>query len=1796
MSVEKDRLLSLVEFAQQSALLRSKPAAAVSQHGHFALHEHQIQGLPGIRVNISGVDSEDDIWLAVERLRETRPPEITSAVLRPWVRITQSPTEEPRLLESAEGARLIAGGTHSSSATPPEQGKPQIDPDATIILSDYEGAVQVRAEFETYLKIKWHPWAREEKCRHETIALYFKLFTLKQQLEGGIVEAQLELVWGVGVGTWNHNGTNVHYPLISRLVELWLNPETAEVEIRPRDIDTRLELDWYASVGNPGVSDLEKAAKDFFGDAKITFSPFDRDTFEPLLRSAAANLDANGIYWPDEVSGADRTLPKPDDKLQVTDTWVVFARPRTNSLFLQDLEKLKKQAEETEIYPPAVTAIVTDPDTTNVVVALPPFRGVSASYHVESSTSAKEVHDLYFPKRFNDEQVRIVQLLEVSPGVVVQGPPGTGKTHTIANIICHYLATGKRVLVTSMKDPALAVLREQLPDEIRPLAISLLTSEQEGMKQFEHAIRKIASELQALDRGALSRAIQQLEELVDALHGKLAFIDRKIGNLAKQNLARITLETEEIDPQDAAGEVVENAVQFEWIPDALGVGPQFAPQFADADIVRLREARRALGPDINYLGAPLPQVAEFPDPKALLQVHQDLSQFEKLKQDVHKGVIPALADSRQEETLTLAQHLLRAIETLRKLRKAITHAQRPWMDVMHEKLRGGGNDDLMEMLEALGADLEHAVERRTAFLERPVTAPARMELDTELVTAVGNLADGRKPFGLITLFGKSIQKKQLDSIRVLGNPPVDTESWKHVAEYLALLKHLRELGVRWNALGNGLHLEAMPGDKPEDDLAAAAESFRLYLKVKDMVAVEGAICRVAARLFPTWPHSREVADDVQRLSELEKALRHHLTKHRLAQVWVNKERIQKVLGGRTGPVVNDIRGFLADTLGNPNVTDAEMQARWSALMDELSRVLGLNRHLATVREVCDKVEASGASKYAELLKQPLTGTVDSLLPDNWRKAWQLRRLGTYLESIDAQEDLKKLTKDRHDVESDLSRAYRDIVMKRTWLNLAENASPSIRAALQAYLNAIQKIGKGTGKRAVRYRHDARMAASLANPAVPCWIMAHYRVSESLPAELGCFDLVVIDEASQSDLTALPALLRAQKMLIVGDDKQVSPEGVGLEEEKIHSLMNRFLAGQVETYRPQMSPERSIYDLFKVVFAKSAVMLKEHFRCVGPIIEYSKREFYNHELRPLRLPKASERLDPPLIDVLVENGYRKGDVNLPEARFIIDEIKAIVEDPNMVGRSIGVVSLLGDKQALEIWHRLTDELGLEVMQQHRITCGDARTFQGKERDIMFLSMVSAPNEVGAPLTRDTFAQRFNVAASRARDRMFLVHSVEMEHLSESDRLRRSLIAHFAAPFAQDETRVEDLRQLCESPFEREMYDELTQRGYWVTPQVRVGQYRIDMVVEGHKDARLAVECDGDRYHGPDKWTDDMQRQRVLERAGWTFWRCFASAFIRRRNAMLEDLLKTLVEHGIDPIGAEEARKSVHTEHRNVSPFMESAVKNSSSQPVEVLETANASTSEALSAENSSPIGDVPPAEAPLRPSTGHADLFDSRQTINSPARSRRANLQFLDYVEYAGPPGKDPRVSSLAELSEGLETQLAFPFSHQDPKSCSLAEVSEGLVRIIEIEGPVIAKRVYEIYLTSCGIKRMDRELKSTMNRALAHAIRQGRVVHEDEAGKGGLFHSVVRVKGSRPIRLRNRGPRSFEDVPPSEVQVVARYLSEKLGFVFGSDEHLRAILKCYDLKRLTTQTRETLLEILERGLWYVDEFLSTMDK
>jgi very-short-patch-repair endonuclease len=339
---------------------------------------------------------------------------------------------------------------------------------------------------------------------------------------------------------------------------------------------------------------------------------------------------------------------------------------------------------------------------------------------------------------------------------------------------------------------------------------------------------------------------------------------------------------------------------------------------------------------------------------------------------------------------------------------------------------------------------------------------------------------------------------------------------------------------------------------------------------------------------------------------------------------------------------------------------------------------------------------------------------------------------------------------------------------------------------------------------------------------------------------------------------------------------------------------------------------------RAVFPNERLMLKEHFRCVEPIIRFSM-QFYPEKMLPLRIPAAHERLDPPLVDIYVPHGARgkHRKVNTVEADVIVEEIKALTGRPEMRTRTIGVISLVGAEQAEHIRAQLSESIGEEIMQRHAILCGDSATFQGSERDIVYLSMV-ADSANKTALTMLRYEQRFNVAVSRARDRVVLVRSVNREELNPND-LKARLIAHFENPMPEME-ETEDALAACESNFERDLMSKLLERGYTVRGQVGSLGFRIDMVVEGANRTRLAVECDGDRFHGPEQWRQDMRRQRVLERVGWHFWRCFASSFYRAPDAVLTDLVETLTRMGIEPLGKGEPsrRQRRFTEHRIVEP--------------------------------------------------------------------------------------------------------------------------------------------------------------------------------------------------------------------------------------------------------------------------------------
>lgn len=186
--------------------------------------------------------------------------------------------------------------------------------------------------------------------------------------------------------------------------------------------------------------------------------------------------------------------------------------------------------------------------------------------------------------------------------------------------------------------------------------------------------------------------------------------------------------------------------------------------------------------------------------------------------------------------------------------------------------------------------------------------------------------------------------------------------------------------------------------------------------------------------------------------------------------------------------------------------------------------------------------------------------------------------------------------------------------------------------------------------------------------------------------------------------------------------------------------------------------------------------------------------------------------------------------------------------------------------------------------------------------MFLSMADSPTGVPLRLVQtEAMKQRYNVAASRAKDRMFLIHSLDPNVDLKAGDLRRRLIEHVRDPGARVRA-TQKAENRAESPFEKQVIKRLVAAGLRIEPQVWIGGYRVDMLV-GNGARRVVFECDGDRFHGIDQIPNDMARQAVLERAGWQFVRVRGTRFYRAPDVTTRWIIEELGKLGIEPTGFE-----------------------------------------------------------------------------------------------------------------------------------------------------------------------------------------------------------------------------------------------------------------------------------------------------
>jgi very-short-patch-repair endonuclease len=1068
--------------------------------------------------------------------------------------------------------------------------------------------------------------------------------------------------------------------------------------------------------------------------------------------------------------------------------------------------------------------------------------------------------------------------------------------------------------VTAKTESALAVLQDKLPEAVRPLSVSLLSNERDGMKQFEHSIQTIASKVAGINPTRMKADIAAAEEKLNQLHAKIAHVDETIAARAAKHMRNYSFRGRDVTPEEMAKLVLQYVDTHQWFDDEPPPMHDGAEPFDDAAVSTLRRARMAVGQDLCYLACRLPDPDGFPAWLDLLNLHRDLVKAKAIDAGVIRGNILPLVDSRAE-AFENAQRLVRFLDGRAALEEKVSTERQPWLHELGGRLAKIRPSDprLQALMEAVH-EIRRLEQQRRDLVAKGVEVPVDAELNSDFRDAVVRLISGKGAFTLP--FGKGDARRLIAGVTVTGAAPARPDDWELVQTVVVWRGDARKVVARWDLLSSEFELE-----QPEEALAAG---FKQVVAWADAVDDSYRLtfdyeAKLHSRLEPAF--GKSIADrvrdgDKQLMHKLHASLVSHVDKGRLAYALERQQELIRKLEGCQGGIVDKFRSFLAASLGQVEADESALEKTWSTLLAELRRLIALRPYFDEISRVTAEIDKAGATKWAKRLRaEPASADLDLVTPTNWLDAWNWRQAVMLLDNLDGHKQLRELFGERRTLTAALARTYQDLVAEKTWLGVFNNSPDSVRRALQAYLVAIRSIGRGTGVRAVMYRRDARKAMERAYPAVPCWILPHWRVSESIPADVGVFDLVVIDEASQSDITCLPAVLRGTKILVVGDDKQVSPSAVGLATTVIQDLRDRFL--RLFPEGALMTPERSFYDLAQAVFAGNSVMLKEHFRCVPAIIEFSNREFYHGDIRPLRVPKANERLDPPLVDVLVKGGFRKGNVNPAEAKAVVDEIKSILQDQRLDGRSIGVVTLLGAEQAAHIQDLVSRQISPVDVVARKIAIGPPPVFQGGERDIMLVSMVVGPGDRSAASRPDMF-QRFNVALSRARDRMYLFRSVTDAEFNDGS-LNGKVISHFKQPFRQNATAVQSLRERCESGFELEMFDELVRRGFRVEPQVPCGGYRIDFVVEGNEGRRLAIECDGDRYHGPGQWKDDMARQRVLERAGWTFWRCFASTFVRDREAVLDDLMQTLSKLGIEPLGAESLDTTMWVSHKEADPY-------------------------------------------------------------------------------------------------------------------------------------------------------------------------------------------------------------------------------------------------------------------------------------
>lgn len=399
-------------------------------------------------------------------------------------------------------------------------------------------------------------------------------------------------------------------------------------------------------------------------------------------------------------------------------------------------------------------------------------------------------------------------------------------------------------------------------------------------------------------------------------------------------------------------------------------------------------------------------------------------------------------------------------------------------------------------------------------------------------------------------------------------------------------------------------------------------------------------------------------------------------------------------------------------------------------------------------------------------------------------------------------------------------------------------------------------------------------------AFPCWCVTTYAVSGSLPMKPGLFDVAIIDEASQCDIAScFPILYRAKKAVIVGDDKQL-PHLSFLETAKEQSFMSKYEVAD----RYQLMWRFRTNSMFDIAnyYSMHPVLLDEHFRSLPPIINFSNREFYGNRIRVMRQNNPNDKI---LEIVHVPDGKVDYDAtrNLPEIEALVKRVHEIIVDNERENPdnpiTIGIISPFR-AQVEQLKISLSKVISDYMMEKHKIEIGTAHTFQGDERDIILISWAFANNSFPQSLTFLQKPNLFNVAVTRAKNKM--INFVSKDFTDLPDGLFRSYLSYIKEYDEKHEKIIN--KELDENTyknsFEREVAETLRDLGYEIQAGVDLGGVNADILVNN----KFVIECDGLKDNIKSNMKN-MKKQAIIERCGFKVCRFSYREWLKSNEACI-----------------------------------------------------------------------------------------------------------------------------------------------------------------------------------------------------------------------------------------------------------------------------------------------------------------------